>query len=145
MGFTHIAFPFLAGTILMGRLSTDALLVAAYVYLTMFLGIVVKDFKDIEGDRATGMKTFPIIYGMKKAYKITAFGFLLAPLTFFIPWAYFGFPFWFLLLYAAVAVWKLRSARLMLTFPAPKFAHKILDQFRFAVMGEMLAWSLVGF
>ncbi|MBI5225072.1 UbiA family prenyltransferase [Candidatus Micrarchaeota archaeon] len=142
MGFTHIAFPFLAGTIVMGAFGIDALLVAAYVYLTMFLGIVIKDFKDIEGDKATKIKTFPIIYGIKNAYKITVFGFLLAPLTFFIPWIYLGLPIWFLVLYALVAAWKLKHAKIMLGFPDSNVAKKILNQFRFAVMGEMLAWGM---
>ncbi len=142
LGCTHIAFPFMAGGILIGTLSGEIILVAAYVFLTMFLGIVIKDFKDIEGDRITGVKTFPIIYGTKKAYIITAFGFLLAPLTFLVPWLFLGLSIWFLALYSIVAIWKIVNVRKLLRFPEPSSAVRTLNQFRFAVIGEMLAWGL---
>ncbi|MFH1258127.1 MAG: UbiA family prenyltransferase, partial [Candidatus Micrarchaeota archaeon] len=142
LGCTHIAIPFVAGAILAGGFSEEALLVGAYVFLTMFLCIVIKDFKDIDGDRLAGVKTFPILYGEKNAYKLTALAFLMAPLTFFLPWVLLHLSVWFVGFYSLVAAWKLKTAKILLKFPSPDKARRILDFFRFAVIGEMLAWSL---
>ncbi|MFH1257956.1 MAG: UbiA family prenyltransferase [Candidatus Micrarchaeota archaeon] len=142
LGFTHIGFPFIMGALLGGGFSENTLLVGAYVYLTMFLCISIKDFKDIEGDKKTGVRTFPLIFGKERAYRITATAFLFAPLTFFIPWIAMHLSAGFVAAYSVVSAWKLKNAKLMLKTPSAERSRKILDQFRFAVMGEMIAWGV---
>jgi geranylgeranylglycerol-phosphate geranylgeranyltransferase len=49
---------------------------------------ITKDIEDLEGDKAEGAKTFPILYGNKKSSYLTAFLMILAsilsPILYFI-------------------------------------------------------------
>ena len=72
LGASYIALPWWAGQALFGELSwaTAALTLA---YSRAGLGIaVVNDFKSVEGDKALGLQSLPVVFGVKKASWISA-------------------------------------------------------------------------
>ena len=72
LGASYIALPWWAGQALFGQLSwgTVALTLA---YSLAGLGIaVVNDFKSVEGDRALGLQSLPVVFGIKRASWISA-------------------------------------------------------------------------
>ncbi len=72
LGASYIALPWWAGQALFGELSwaTAALTLA---YSLAGLGIaVVNDFKSVEGDKALGLQSLPVVFGVKKASWISA-------------------------------------------------------------------------
>ncbi len=72
LGASYIAVPWWAGQALFGELSwaTAALTLA---YSLAGLGIaVVNDFKSVEGDKALGLQSLPVVFGVKKASWISA-------------------------------------------------------------------------
>jgi chlorophyll synthase len=72
LGASYIALPWWAGQALFGKLSwaTAALTLA---YSLAGLGIaVVNDFKSVEGDKALGLQSLPVVFGVKKASWISA-------------------------------------------------------------------------
>ena len=72
IGFT-CGLAILIGAIASG-FSTENLYMALWVTVGISLLGPIKDFKDIEGDKAEGMKTLPVILGIKNAtYLIMAF------------------------------------------------------------------------
>lgn len=58
-----------------------------FLLLAFTLGVNVKDIKDYEGDKAGGVYTIPVIFGLERGKKIVAFlaliPFILCPLFFF--------------------------------------------------------------
>jgi chlorophyll/bacteriochlorophyll a synthase len=72
LGASYIALPWWAGQALFGQLSwTTALL--TLVYSLAGLGIaVVNDFKSVEGDRALGLQSLPVVFGIERASWISA-------------------------------------------------------------------------
>ena len=42
-----------------------------FAFISTFLREIIKDIEDVEGDKKTGMKTFPIVYGIENAKKIS--------------------------------------------------------------------------
>jgi chlorophyll synthase len=72
LGASYIALPWWAGQALFGQLSwaTAGLTLA---YSLAGLGIaVVNDFKSVEGDRALGLQSLPVLFGVQKASWISA-------------------------------------------------------------------------
>ncbi|MFM7311849.1 MAG: chlorophyll synthase ChlG, partial [Cyanobium sp.] len=72
LGASYIALPWWAGQALFGHLTwTTALL--TLVYSLAGLGIaVVNDFKSVEGDRALGLQSLPVVFGIRTASLISA-------------------------------------------------------------------------
>ena len=72
LGASYISLPWWAGQALFGQLTwTTALL--TLVYSLAGLGIaVVNDFKSVEGDRALGLQSLPVIFGVRRASWISA-------------------------------------------------------------------------
>ena len=72
LGASYIALPWWAGQALFGQLSwTTAIL--TLVYSLAGLGIaVVNDFKSVEGDRALGLQSLPVVFGIERASWISA-------------------------------------------------------------------------
>ena len=72
LGASYIALPWWAGQALFGQLTwTTALL--TLVYSLAGLGIaVVNDFKSVEGDRALGLQSLPVVFGIQRASWISA-------------------------------------------------------------------------
>ena len=72
LGASYIALPWWAGQALFGNLSwaTAALTLA---YSLAGLGIaVVNDFKSVDGDKALGLQSLPVVFGVKRASWISA-------------------------------------------------------------------------
>jgi bacteriochlorophyll/chlorophyll synthetase len=72
LGSSYIALPWWAGQALFGTLTPDVV-VLTILYSWAGLGIaVVNDFKSIEGDRALGLQSLPVAFGIEKAKYICA-------------------------------------------------------------------------
>ncbi len=72
LGASYIALPWCAGHALFGELTWQIVAVTMF-YSLAGLGIaVVNDFKSIEGDRAFGLKSLPVMFGPAKAALIAA-------------------------------------------------------------------------
>lgn len=67
LGSSYIALPWWAGQALFGTLSLDVM-VLTILYSIAGLGIaIVNDFKSIEGDRAMGLQSLPVAFGVDTA------------------------------------------------------------------------------
>lgn len=67
LGASYIALPWWAGHALFGELNWK-IVVLTLIYSMAGLGIaVVNDFKSVEGDRALGLKSLPVMFGVEKA------------------------------------------------------------------------------
>ncbi|KAG1655369.1 hypothetical protein FOA52_012096 [Chlamydomonas sp. UWO 241] len=67
LGSSYIALPWWAGQALFGELSADVM-VLTVLYSIAGLGIaIVNDFKSIEGDRAMGLQSLPVAFGVDTA------------------------------------------------------------------------------
>lgn len=72
LGASYIALPWWAGQALFGRLTwTTALLTLAYSLAGLGIA-VVNDFKSVEGDRAMGLRSLPVVFGTERASWISA-------------------------------------------------------------------------
>ena len=67
LGSSYIALPWWAGQALFGELTPDVM-VLTVLYSLAGLGIaIVNDFKSIEGDRALGLQSLPVAFGVDTA------------------------------------------------------------------------------
>eukprot|EP00887_Chlorella_sp_A99_P003457 scaffold7.g3457.t1 len=67
LGSSYIGLPWWAGQALFGTLTFDVV-VLTILYSIAGLGIaIVNDFKSIEGDRALGLQSLPVAFGVDKA------------------------------------------------------------------------------
>ncbi len=67
LGASYIALPWWAGHALFGDLN-PTIMVLTLIYSLAGLGIaVVNDFKSVEGDRALGLKSLPVMFGVQVA------------------------------------------------------------------------------
>ncbi|KAM0953665.1 putative chlorophyll synthase [Dioscorea sansibarensis] len=67
LGASYISLPWWAGQALFGTLTPD-IIVLTVLYSIAGLGIaIVNDFKSIEGDRALGLQSLPVVFGMDTA------------------------------------------------------------------------------
>ena len=72
LGASYIALPWWAGQALFGHLTwTTALLTLAYSLAGLGIA-VVNDFKSVEGDRAMGLRSLPVVFGTERASWISA-------------------------------------------------------------------------
>ncbi|HSB46463.1 MAG TPA: UbiA family prenyltransferase, partial [Candidatus Bilamarchaeum sp.] len=101
---THMAVPLIAGSLIAGAFGFKAIAIAAFLYITEVLAVSIKDYKDIEGDRKTGLRTLPIIYGPKDAAKLTFLGLCLPLLLVWIPWTAFKLSGTFIGMYMVIGI-----------------------------------------
>ncbi|CAD7696515.1 unnamed protein product [Ostreobium quekettii] len=67
LGSSYIALPWWAGQAVFGALTVDVM-VLTVLYSIAGLGIaIVNDFKSIEGDRAMGLQSLPVAFGVERA------------------------------------------------------------------------------
>ncbi len=67
LGASYIALPWWAGHALFGQLNWTIVILTLF-YSLAGLGIaVVNDFKSVEGDRALGLQSLPVVFGIKNA------------------------------------------------------------------------------
>ncbi len=72
LGASYIALPWWAGQALFGQLTwPTALLTLAYSLSGLGIA-VINDFKSVEGDKALGLESLPVVFGIKKASWISA-------------------------------------------------------------------------
>ena len=72
LGASYIALPWWAGQALFGQLTwTTAILTLAYSLAGLGIA-VVNDFKSVEGDRALGLQSLPVAFGITRASWISA-------------------------------------------------------------------------
>jgi chlorophyll/bacteriochlorophyll a synthase len=71
LGASYIALPWWAGQALFGSLDWKTMVLTMF-YSLAGLGIaIINDFKSVEGDRATGMQSLPVMFGIDTAKWIT--------------------------------------------------------------------------
>ncbi len=72
LGASYIALPWWAGQALFGQLTwATALLTLAYSLAGLGIA-VINDFKSVEGDKALGLQSLPVAFGIKNASFISA-------------------------------------------------------------------------
>ena len=72
LGASYIALPWWAGQALFGHLTWGTALLTL-AYSLSGLGIaVINDFKSVEGDKALGLESLPVVFGIKNASRISA-------------------------------------------------------------------------
>ena len=72
LGASYIALPWWAGQALFGQLTwLTAILTLAYSLSGLGIAII-NDFKSVEGDKALGLNSLPVVFGIKKASFISA-------------------------------------------------------------------------
>ena len=72
LGASYIALPWWAGQALFGHLTwTTAGLTLAYSLAGLGIAII-NDFKSVEGDKALGLQSLPVVFGIKNASWISA-------------------------------------------------------------------------
>ncbi len=72
LGASYIALPWWAGQALFSHLTwATALLTLAYSLAGLGIA-VINDFKSVEGDRALGLQSLPVVFGIKNASFISA-------------------------------------------------------------------------
>lgn len=81
---TGLAFIF--GGIIAGSLK-NILFLSAFAFLANFGREVLKDLEDVEGDKAKGIKTFPIVFGEKKSLVLISITWLLLIGVTLLPYA----------------------------------------------------------
>jgi chlorophyll synthase len=71
LGSSYISLPWLCGQAMFGELSWPVTVLTIF-YSLAGLGIaIVNDFKSIEGDRALGLQSLPVAFGIEKAKWLT--------------------------------------------------------------------------
>ncbi|MHA1378171.1 MAG: UbiA prenyltransferase family protein [Candidatus Helarchaeota archaeon] len=76
----------------------ELIFISVFIGLIAFIASIVKDFKDIPGDKAAGIPTLPIRYGAQTAAKIMLFaGIIIYSCFFFFPYFnnvyFYAYPF----------------------------------------------------
>jgi len=72
LGASYISLPWWAGQALFGQLTwTTAVLTLVYSFAGLGIA-VVNDFKSVEGDRALGLQSLPVLFGVRRASWISA-------------------------------------------------------------------------
>jgi 4-hydroxybenzoate polyprenyltransferase len=116
---------------------------AGYAFLLTLIREIQKDMADIEGDRAVGCRTIPIVLGIKKAKLITLILLGVTQVTIFMCWFYL-FGDWYTIAYAAVLIMLPLSLSMWKTFLAIErrdFVHAF--SFTKLAMGTGLCYALV--
>jgi geranylgeranylglycerol-phosphate geranylgeranyltransferase len=139
---SHIVVPIVSGYLVFGHLDARIALIAGFMYLTQSVVWSIKDYKDIEGDRKTGVMTLPVVMDPKDASKVTALV-LSLPLAFFwVPWYFLHLSYVFLGLYLASGIARFVLGTRLMADHSPESASKILINFRYALLLEMVGWCL---
>ncbi len=114
LGLSRGVLGFMAGwSIFANPIANTPVLLGGLLSVFMFGANTSKDFPDIEGDRATGVRTLPVVFGVRKAALISA-PFYVVPFPLALLLIYFG--------YLSASLWIL-----MLLFPLGVFgAYKLI-------------------
>jgi homogentisate phytyltransferase/homogentisate geranylgeranyltransferase len=100
------------------ELSTEAISIAFLIFIVLSIGSLIKDFKDYEGDKKSGVRNIFTIYGKEKGVNITS---MLLPVSFFAPLTLFHTSYDFMVfiplgLAAMVSFKKLQNVHLVFSF-----------------------------
>lgn len=137
---SHFVLPLAVGYLVGNPLDLRILAIAAFIYITEILAISIKDYKDFEGDKATGIKTLPVQIGLENASRLTFIGMLLPLFLSWIPWAVLHLSIMFLVFYLASGLLKIHMGTRLIRNPTPAVAGNILKNYRYALMLQMFAW-----
>jgi len=78
---------FIYGGVAVGRVK-ESMIPALFSFFYHFGREVLKDIEDIEGDTKSGLKTFPVKYGIEPSLKLAGFSFGLLIILTFLPFLY---------------------------------------------------------
>jgi 4-hydroxybenzoate polyprenyltransferase len=139
LALTHICLPFLAGYATVAGFDDRVFVALLFLFMSNWLAISIKDFKDVAGDVKQGVKSFPVIFGEKKAAMLTSLGFMMPLFLVWIPVYYLQPPIWFILPFLVVGIWKLCTIPGLIENPFLN-GGRALKGFRLMLIIELLAW-----
>ncbi|MBU4347809.1 UbiA family prenyltransferase [Candidatus Parcubacteria bacterium] len=96
LGYVYIDGVDISQTI---RSFPDSLILYILVFFTLAINFI--DIKDYKGDKAAGIKTLPVILGLKKSQKIIGLFFLSAYIAAYF---FFNFPFFFIYIFIILGI-----------------------------------------
>jgi 4-hydroxybenzoate polyprenyltransferase len=137
---THIVTPMMIGYLLFHPLDAKILFAAAFMFVTEIFAFSIKDYKDVEGDRKTGMKTLPVQIGVEEAARITFIGLCLPIAVVWLPWKILDLSNAFLVIYLIAIAIRISFGARLLANPSPDNAKVILNNFRLVLLIQMIAW-----
>ena len=125
------------------------------IYVSAFLGFfallatmgreITKDIEDMEGDKAQGAKTFPIIYGTKLSsilvFILVFIACALSPLLYITG----IFNSLFLVIIAISVIFFLYSIIILLLKPTPETAHKTSKYLKIAMLIAFISFAIGSF
>lgn len=139
---SHLVVPLLAGYLLFGDLDLRIMVVVSFIYLTEAFIWSIKDYKDVDGDRKTGVLSLPVILSPRKSSVVT-FITLSFPLLFaWLPWHLLGLSVIFLILYSLCGAIRAYLGFELMKNHSPETAAEILKNFRYILFIQMIAWCL---
>ena len=139
---THMAIPFTAGQLISGVLGFQTLVIVGFFFITEVLAVSIKDYKDVEGDRKTGLRTLPIMMGAENASRVTFVGLCLPLMLSWIPFVLFHLSWVFITMYVVIGIARAVIGRKLMEDQSPREAGNILKSFRLITTLEMMAWCL---
>ena len=139
LAITHICLPFLGGYATVAGFDDQVLIALLFLFMSNWLAISIKDFKDITGDLQQGVKSFPIIFGGRRAIMLTSLGFMMPLLLIWLPFYYLTLSIWFILPFVAVGLWKLYTIPKLIKNPYAN-STDMLKKFRLMLVIELFAW-----
>ena len=89
------ALAFFYGGVAAGR-PLRAAFPAGFAFLMHFGREIIKDMEDIEGDRAQGASTFPIVHGLRPAKQLVTLIYVILLLATYLPYALGSYGSWYL-------------------------------------------------
>ena len=137
---THIVTPMMIGYLLFHPLDEKILFAAGFMFVTEIFAFSIKDYKDVEGDRKTGMNTLPVQMGAKEASRVTFLGLCLPIAVVWLPWKMLGLSNAFIIIYLIAIVIRISFGAKLLSNPSPDTARVILKNFRLVLLMQMIAW-----
>ncbi len=137
---THIVTPMVIGYLLFHPLDEKIIFAATFMFVTEIFAFSIKDYKDVEGDRKTGMKTLPVQIGVEEASRITFVGLCLPIAVVWLPWKMLGLSNAFLVIYLVAIAIRISFGTKLLMNPSADTAKVILKNFRIVLLMQMIAW-----
>ncbi len=140
---THMAMPMAAGYLIAGHMDLRLAVVIAFIYMTEVLSMSIKDYKDVSGDQRVGLRTLPIVLGIRKASLITFAGFCSPFFLAWIPWLVLHLNPAFLAISLASGAARIFLGLAFVARPDPTQGMETLNKFRYVRIAQMLSWCLI--
>jgi 4-hydroxybenzoate polyprenyltransferase len=139
---SHIVLPLLSGYLIFGNLDLKIVGIVSFMYLTEAFVWSIKDYKDVDGDRNTGILSLPVILNAEKASYVTCFTLSMPLFLVWLPWYILELSSIFLTIYLLCGIIRVYFGHKLITNHSPDAATDILKNFRYVLFLQMIAWCL---